>query len=57
MVDLGENIEHLNQDEACEGNAHNVHEGVVKPDYCEDHDSCTLEYRNPDPYQEGFEIQ
>ncbi len=57
MVDLGEHIEHLNQDEACEGNAHNVHEGVVKPDDRKDHDSCTLEYRNPDPYQEGFEIQ
>lgn len=57
FVHLRENVEELDENQGGEGDAHDVHEGVVEEDDAEQHYHCALVDRNPDPYQEGLEVQ
>ena len=57
MVNLGEDIEQLYEDQTRECDANYVHERVIKPGYRKQHDCSSLEDRDPYPGQEGLEVE
>lgn len=54
---LGEDVEELDEDQGCEGDAHDVHERVLEEDDREKHDHGALEDADPHPDEEGLEVQ
>ncbi len=56
MVYLRKDVQKLYEDQTCERDADYVDERIIKPQYREKHDSCTLVNGYPYPYQEGFTI-
>ena len=56
-MNLSEDVQKLDENQGCEVDTHDIHKGIVEEDDTREHYHCSLIDRDPNPDQEGLEVE